>query len=206
MRGELSQRRHRLTNRNERYTQAMNSIPNGRLPLAPDDIVVVVPMDGPPAGEVVQLVVDLQHEGVHAMLAEAAALPDSAYDRVRGQHRAEPLLTATRSLDGRRILGVTGRDMYIEGMNFVFGIADSPGRVALISLAQLRSGDDPNAVHARAVKEAIHQLGRTLGLSHCDNPLCVMHFSSTVAMTDRKTSRLCDACLLLASRLGRGGR
>jgi predicted Zn-dependent protease len=184
----------------------MNAIPNGRLPFSPDDVVVVVPMDGPPAGEVVQLVVDLQREGVYATLAEAVALPDSAHNRVRGQYRAELLLAAARRLDGRRILGVTGRDMYGEGTSFLFGIADSPGRAALISLAQLRSGDNPHAVHARALKEAIHELGHTLGLRRCENARCVMHFSSSVAETDHKTSRLCDACLLQASRLGRGER
>jgi archaemetzincin len=184
----------------------MNDLPNGRLPFAAADTVVVVAMDGPPAGHIVQLVVDLQHEGVHATLADAAALPESAYDRARAQFRAERLLATARHLDGRRVLGVTDRDLYAEGQDYVYGIAESPGRIAIISLFRLRAGSDTAVTHARALKQAVHELGRTLGLGHCEHPRCVMHRTDTLAAMDWKTCRLCDACLLQASRLGRGGR
>jgi archaemetzincin len=184
----------------------MEETPNGRLPLAPAQPVIVVPMDGPPASEVVQLVVDLQREDLHAMLVDPVALPASAYDRARGQYRGERLLAAARELDGRRVLGVTARDIYAEGLNFAFGIADSPGRAAVISLFRLGIGADGVTLRARAVKEAVHELGHTLGLRHCPNPRCVMHFSNSLADTDRKTGRLCESCLLAASRATRAGR
>ncbi len=162
--------------------------------------MTVVPFDSPPASEIVQLVIDLHHEGVPATLAEAAGLPASAYDRARGQYRAERLLALARELGGRRILGITARDIYSEGLNFAFGIADSPGRAAVVSLFRLHVGATEATFRARAVKEAIHELGHTLGLRHCANPLCVMHFSNWLPDTDAKTSRLCDNCLLRAGR------
>jgi len=183
----------------------MNDTPNGRLPFAHGETVVLVPMDGPPAGEIVQLLVDLRREGVHATLAEPVALPTAAYDRTRGQYRAERLLAAIRERDGGRVLGVTARDIYAEGLKFAFGIADSPGRAAVISLLRLRTGADEATFRTRAVKEAVRELGHTLGLHRCENPRCVMHFSNSLPGTDGKTSRLCESCLLRASRRGRAG-
>jgi archaemetzincin len=41
----------------------------------------------------------------------------------------------------------------------------------------------------------VHELGHTLGLRHCDDPDCVMHFSNRLTDTDRKQRRLCEECL-----------
>jgi hypothetical protein len=60
----------------------------------------------------------------------------------------------------------------------VFGLAESQGRVALISLARLSANAEPGKARARALKEALQELGHTLGLGHCDNSRCVMRFSN----------------------------
>jgi len=100
-----------------------------------------------------------------------------------------------------RVLGVTDVDLYVPSLNFVFGEAQCPGKAAVISLHRLIPefyGEPPDEklFHERALKEAVHEIGHTLGLGHCVNPLCVMHFSLHIGMTDQKQPEFCEECNL----------
>lgn len=102
-----------------------------------------------------------------------------------------------------RLLGVTDLDLYVPNMNFVFGEARFPGRVAIISTHRLKDTThhgDARLLPVRVIKEAVHELGHTLGLTHCDKPSCVMYFSNSLSDTDRKGEDYCETC---AGRLGR---
>ena len=48
--------------------------------------------------------------------------------------------------------------------------------------------------HERIVKEAIHELGHTFSLFHCNDKLCVMHFSNSLHDTDTKGKVFCLDC------------
>jgi archaemetzincin len=108
-------------------------------------------------------------------------------------------LAAARPPGDEFILGVTGVDLTAPGLNFVFGLADPRSRAAVISLARLYpefygQPRDPRRFKARAVTEAVHELGHLLGLGHCVDPACVMAFSNSLADTDRKGPGFCRAC------------
>lgn len=123
---------------------------------------------------------------------EGHHLPMSAYDPKRAQYHASRVLDSVRGI-GDITLGVTEKDLFVPGLNFVFGVAELYGNVALISLYRLKTSD-PKVYEDRIVKEAVHEIGHAFGLKHCDEPRCVMHFSNTIRDTDRKGREFCPKC------------
>lgn len=118
----------------------------------------------------------------------------------RGQYSAERILQRLEVRATGRTLGVVDRDLYVPDLNFVFGLADTIGRRAVVALPRLRQrfyglADDEALFHERAAKEAVHELGHTYGLGHCRNRRCVMAFSNSLGDTDRKERRFCATCL-----------
>ncbi len=156
--------------------------------------VTILPCVGVKKADCQALQRDLQALGWHVILAEPQALPQQAYDPQRQQYRADAFLALARRLPSARVLAVTDVDLYAGKLNFVFGMAESPGRVAVISLFRLRLGVDTHTFQERVCKEAMHELGHTLGLRHCANPRCVMRFSNNLADTDRKNKTFCQQC------------
>ncbi|MGA3116853.1 MAG: archaemetzincin family Zn-dependent metalloprotease [Syntrophobacteraceae bacterium] len=98
-----------------------------------------------------------------------------------------------------KVLAVTGLDLYIPVLTFVFGEARLNGRCAVVSSYRLDNKfyglpDNRRLLQDRLLKEAIHELGHTFGLFHCHNPQCVMKSSTYVEEIDFKSSRFCGNC------------
>jgi archaemetzincin len=134
-----------------------------------------------------------------------------AWDAGRNQYGSIPvleMLARLRPADAAKLLAVTGRDLFIPVLTFVFGHAQLGGSVALVSLARLRQefyGLAPNreVFLERAAKEALHETGHTFGLVHCADRGCAMALATNVRQIDAKRAAFCAPC---AARLSRRTR
>ena len=124
-----------------------------------------------------------------------------ARDRMRNQYYSTGILQAMQPFvePGARLLAVTSVDLYVPVLTFVFGEAQLTGGCAVVSLHRLREEfyglpAREELMRERLVKEAVHELGHTFGLRHCDDWRCVMTSSHSVEWLDVKSAELCASC------------
>ena len=102
--------------------------------------LTIAPFEETDPQALADLIHDLSVLGLEIAQNEALPVPAEAYDSGRDQYIADVLLTAVQQLSGQHIIGVTDLDLYSGDLNFVFGLAQLPGKAAVISLHRLRSG------------------------------------------------------------------
>lgn len=128
--------------------------------------------------------------------------PEATFHGERQQYHSSELLQRMQQYlheDCWRLLGVTACDLYIPILTFVFGEAQIGGPCALVSLHRLRQEfyglpPDRGALQERLLKEAVHEIGHTLNLTHCEDYSCAMAPSHAVEWIDLKENRLCHSC------------
>ncbi|BAJ49941.1 peptidase, zinc-dependent [Candidatus Caldarchaeum subterraneum] len=133
---------------------------------------------------------------------------EKAWNPQRRQYNAEKLVKHMHA-EGSLVLILTDRDLYVEGLNFVFGYAPPP--VGVLSIHRLKpavevGGSGRSLLLERVLKEAVHEVGHLIGLGHCSARYCVMSFSNSVAEVDSKSGELCDGCRTRAIFLLRQSR
>jgi len=136
--------------------------------------------------------------------------PEVSYDRARGQYNSTVLLRMLlddpQSSEGK-ILGITSVDLFIPVLTYVFGEAQLQGRAATVSIHRLRPEayglpSNDALLYRRLETEAVHELGHTYGLVHCNNATCVMRASTYAEDIDLKSPMFCRACLDIVRRRG----
>jgi archaemetzincin len=166
-------------------------------------IHVVAVGDGVDPDRLDALAADLAHTfGVSCHVREGVLDAGYARDSARNQYHSTAILDRLRGLaagPGVRVLGVTAHDLFVPIFTFVFGEAQLEGRCAVVScyrLAEERYGlpADEGKLRERLVKEAVHELGHTFGLGHCDDWRCVMASSHAVERLDVKGAEFCEEC------------
>ena len=128
--------------------------------------------------------------------------PQFAFHPERQQYHSSEILHRMQSYAANgawRVLGITSFDLYIPILTFVFGEAQMGGPCAVISAYRLTQEfyglpSDPELLRTRLVKEAVHEVGHTLDLTHCEDYSCAMAPSHAVEWIDLKEAALCSNC------------
>jgi len=130
---------------------------------------------------------------------------DFAFNPMRRQYHSTEILKRILQKpqgDTWKVLGVTEMDLYIPVLTFVFGEAQLADGGAVVSAHRLRQEfygmpTNPELLHQRLLKEALHELGHTYGLRHCHDYTCVMSASNGVERIDLKNAEFCPTCAQL---------
>ena len=140
--------------------------------------------------------------------SEPMNIKSQDYNSIRDQYNGSSILNRfinfTKNTGFFRDLGVIDKDIFTDDFNFIFGLAILPriklkiSGVAMISITRLSEEFYHNPANkrlffTRVFKEALHELGHTFGLEHCQND-CVMRFSNTLGETDVKPPKYCYSC------------
>jgi archaemetzincin len=146
-----------------------------------------------------------QELGFEIQKSSSLKMPVTAFNAVRNQYEALHLMHAVTDViptDATRVLAITEEDLSIPMLTFVYGQAQLGGRIALMSLARLRQEfyglpENKELLLARAIKEALHELGHTFGLVHCPTQTCVMTLANDILHVDTKNTDFCNGCTTL---------
>jgi len=132
----------------------------------------------------------------------ALAIPEAAYDTKRRQYQSieiMKMMAQSAPRDAVRVLGITDADLAIPVLSFLFGQAQLNGPIALVSLCRLHQEfyglpADLQLLRERTVKEVLHELGHTFGLTHCSQRECAMSLATHIQGVDAKSDRYCARC------------
>ncbi|MGC9353107.1 MAG: archaemetzincin family Zn-dependent metalloprotease, partial [Mariniphaga sp.] len=125
------------------------------------------------------------------------------YDPARQQYDGNRLIQFICSQYGnnnRKTIGLFRVDLFIPILTYIIGQAIYKGNAGVVSLFRLKNElyglkMNEKLLVERFVKEIIHELGHTFGLTHCISPTCVMRSSTYIEDVDQKEAHFCVKCL-----------
>ncbi len=135
--------------------------------------------------------------GVPAKVAPALPMFEDAHARERGQYLATKVighLAGRVPADGLVYIGITEKDLYSKGLNFVFGEGSLARRTGVYSLTRYET-EDPTLFLRRALKLMAHEVGHILSIEHCIYWRCVMQGANSLAEDDAHPMHLCPVDL-----------
>lgn len=138
--------------------------------------IIVQPFGDFPAARSQQVFEQLKKINPNIVLKESIELPAVAYYVPRNRYRADILINYLKDFGSKDsvVIGLTDKDISTTKDNIkdwgVMGLGFRPGNACVVSsfrLSKLNLAD-------QFYKVAIHELGHTSGLPHCENKKCFM--------------------------------
>lgn len=135
--------------------------------------------------------------GVPATVLDPIPMVEAAFDSKRGQYdagRIIQVLADRHPPDALVFMGITDKDLYSTGLNFVFGEGSLHQRCGVYSLLRYQTPDLPRFTR-RSLKLLSHEAGHILSIDHCTVYSCVMQGANTLEEDDSHPMHLCPTDL-----------
>ncbi len=136
---------------------------------------------------------ELRRDGA-ITLAPGAPAPASAWCPARRRYDATALLASLPVPPAGWWVAITEVNADTRDLTDVYGLADRATRRAVIFVDRLRQPPAGAGFDHRLRATLRHELGHLHSLAHCPTPRCAMHYSASLADTDRKGPAYCRAC------------
>ncbi len=155
----------------------------------------LIPFAGTPATMVINLFERLKQIVPKINLQNPIAFPASAYYGPRNRYKADSLIVfLSENTPGKHVsIGVTNRDISSSNPSVddwgVMGLSFIPGNACVISSFRLNKSN----LADQLFKVAIHELGHTQGLYHCENLSCFMRDAKGKNTTEQEKG-FCGKC------------
>lgn len=131
--------------------------------------------------------------------------PEGSFNGFRKQYEANLILNDMEKNFDDKVLAITNHDIYTAGLNFIFGLAKTKSKSAIVSTYRLdpqiyNSPPNIDLLKERLLKECIHEFGHTLGMQHCREQGCIMNASNNIRDIDNKSTDFCHMCQIQLER------
>ncbi len=131
--------------------------------------------------------------GVPAKVLAPIPMFEETLDPKRKQYEADQIigwLAERRPADALVYMGITEKDLYVQGLNFVFGVGERGVRSGVYSLTRYET-DDAADFTRRSLKLLSHEAGHILSINHCVTYACVMQGANSLEEDDSHPMHLC---------------
>lgn len=131
--------------------------------------------------------------GIPAKVLDPIPLFEDALAADRDQYDADRVIggLAERLPDDALVyMGITEKDLYVRGLNFVFGVGDRNVRCGIYSLTRFET-EDATLFTRRSLNLLAHEAGHIVSINHCVTYSCVMQGANSLPEHDRHPMHLC---------------